>query len=277
MNYILTDIYVYPIKSLGGIRLEKSYVEKRGLQFDRRMMLIDNKNVFMTQRNHPKMALLKTMIIDNKIIVYNSINNQSIEINIDELKQIEKSNNSEKIDVIIWEDKIKALKVSKVIDEFFSETLKTSCSLVYMPDDSERIVDPHKKYVSDRHLVSFADAYPFLIIGNASLNDLNEKLKEKVPMNRFRPNLVFRGGNAFDEDKWKIFKISDITFYVVKPCARCIITTINQDTAEKSDEPLKTLSSYRKVNNKVLFGQNLVHNGIGEISINTELKILEWK
>jgi len=98
-----------------------------------------------------------------------------------------------------------------------------------------------------------------------------------LPMNRFRPNFVFTGGNPYDEDRWKSFKIGEIIFYPVKPCARCVITTINQDTAEKSDEPLKTLATYRTINNKVMFGQNLVHKGTGEIQINSELEILEWK
>lgn len=277
MLYTLSDIYIYPIKSLGGIRLEKSHVELRGLQHDRRFMLIDNENKFMTQRTYPQMTLLKTKIDDNILIVYNSLNNQSIKINLKELKQIKKFNNYEKIDVVIWEDKVKALKVSKEADEFFSDTLAVNCSLVFMPDDEERIVDPNKKYVKDKHLVGFADAYPFLIIGEESLRDLNERLIEKVPMNRFRPNFVFKGGSPFDEDKWKSFLIGEIIFYPVKPCARCVITTINQDTAEKSNEPLKTLATYRTFNNKVLFGQNLVHKGKGEISVNSKIKVLEWK
>lgn len=277
MSYILSEIYIYPIKSLGGIKLEKSIVEERGLQLDRRMMLVDNTGKFMTQRTYPKMALLKTNIVDDKLAVNNTNNKSTIFIELEFIKNQKLIDSLEKINVKIWDDECIAAKVSKEADEFFSDALGIKCSLVIMPQDAKRIVDPDKKYINEEYLVSFADAYPFLIIGQESLNDLNKRLKENLPMNRFRPNFVFTGGNPYDEDHWKSFKIGEIIFYPVKPCARCVITTINQDTAEKSDEPLKTLATYRTINNKVLFGQNLVHKGTGEIQINSELEILEWK
>ncbi len=275
MNYTLTEIYIYPIKSLGGIKLQKSFVEDRGLKYDRRLMLVGKDGKFLTQRKFPEMALLKTKIENNILLVIDSRNNNKITIDFEELKK--NSSAHEIIDVEIWNDRIKAKKVSSIIDEFFSDALQIMCSLVYMPDHVKRMVKPEKKYVIENYIVSFADAYPFLIIGEESLKDLNNRLKQKIPMNRFRPNFVFSGGKSFDEDKWKSFKIGDITFYPVKPCARCVITTINQDTAEKSDEPLKTLSTYRNIENKVLFGQNLIHKGIGEIEVNSKLEILDWK
>lgn len=277
MSYVLSEIYIYPIKSLRGIKLEKSIVEERGLHLDRRMMLVDNTGKFMTQRTYPKMALLKTNIVDDKLAVNNTNNKSTIFIELEFIKNQKLIDSLEKINVKIWDDECIAAKVSKEADEFFSDALGIKCSLVIMPQDAKRIVDPDKKYINEEYLVSFADAYPFLIIGQESLNDLNKRLKENLPMNRFRPNFVFTGGNPYDEDRWKSFKIGEIIFYPVKPCARCVITTINQDTAEKSDEPLKTLATYRTINNKVLFGQNLVHKGTGEIQINSELEILEWK
>ncbi|MEJ5351697.1 MAG: MOSC N-terminal beta barrel domain-containing protein [Melioribacteraceae bacterium] len=277
MSYVLSEIYIYPIKSLGGIKLEKSIVEERGLYLDRRMMLVDNTGKFMTQRTYPKMALLKTNIVDDKLAVHNTNNKSKIFIELEFIKNQKLIGSFEKINVKIWDDECIAAKVSKEADEFFSDALGIKCSLVIMPPDTKRIVDPDKKYVNEEYLVSFADAYPFLIIGEESLNDLNQRLKENLPMNRFRPNFVFTGGNPYDEDRWKSFKIGEIIFYPVKPCARCVITTINQDTAEKSDEPLKTLATYRTINNKVMFGQNLVHKGTGEIQINSELEIIEWK
>ena len=144
-----------------------------------------------------------------------------------------------------------------------------------MPDESFRRVSP--KYSSNNEIVSFADAYPFLIIGQQSLNDLNSRLEEKVPMNRFRPNFVFDGGEPFDEDKWKKFKIGDIIFEAVKPCSRCVTTTINQETGEMKQEPLKTLSQYRTKDNNVYFGQNLIHNKAGKVAVGDSIEILEWK
>ncbi len=269
MRYILNEMYIYPVKSLSGISLQNSEVTERGLKYDRRWMLVDKNNMFMTQRKHPEMALIK-VDIDNEFLIFTHKLNNELKYRIPiEIKdgKLEK--------VTIWDDNIESLHFSKQADEWFSDVLNFKCKLVYMPDNSKRIVN--KKYATRNEIVSFADAFPFLIIGQESLNDLNSRLKEKLPMNRFRPNFVFIGGEAYDEDRWKSFKIGDITFYPVKPCSRCVITTINQDTAEKSDEPLRTLSTYRTVNNKVLFGQNLLHEGNGIIRINDEIKILEWK
>ncbi|MCL6100716.1 MAG: MOSC domain-containing protein, partial [Bacteroidetes bacterium] len=118
---------------------------------------------------------------------------------------------------------------------------------------------------------------PFLIIGQQSLNDLNSRLDEKVPMNRFRPNFVFDGGEPFDEDKWRKFKIGNVIFESVKPCSRCLVTTVNQETAEVKEEPLKTLSRYRAKDNHVYFGQNLLHEMNGVLKVGDEIEILEFK
>lgn len=268
-KYLLTEIYIYPVKSLSGISLQKSEVTERGLKYDRRWMLVDQNNIFITQRKYPQMALIKVELENDLLIFTHKLNNElhfKIPIQIEDGK-LE--------NVTIWDDNIDALHFSKEADEWFSDVLNVKCKLVHMPDDVKRHVD--KKYATRNEIVSFADAFPFLIIGQASLNDLNNRLKEKVPMNRFRPNFVFTSGNAFDEDRWKSFKIGVITFYPVKPCSRCVITTINQDTAEKYDEPLHTLTMYRTINNKVMFGQNLLHEGTGIIHVNDEIKILEWK
>ena len=144
-----------------------------------------------------------------------------------------------------------------------------------MRDETQRLVD--RAFAADNEIVSFADAYPFLIIGQSSLDDLNNRLKEKLPMNRFRPNFVFSGGEPFSEDKWKKIRIGEVVFHFVKPCSRCVTTTVNQDTAEKKEEPLKTLSTYRRVNNKIYFGQNLLHDGNGILKVGDEIEILEQK
>jgi uncharacterized protein YcbX len=123
--------------------------------------------------------------------------------------------------------------------------------------------------------VSFADAFPFLIIGQSSLDDLNSRMTEKVEMNRFRPNFVFTGGDPYEEDGWKKFKIGGIVFEAVKQCSRCVATTINQENGSKNGEPLKTLSTYRTVNNKTVFGMNLIHEGTGTLRIGDEIEVLE--
>ena len=143
-----------------------------------------------------------------------------------------------------------------------------------MPRSTKRIVDSN--YVKNK-IVSFADAFPFLIIGQSSLDDLNSKMEKPLHMKRFRTNFVFNGGKSFDEDRWKKIIVGDLEFLVVKPCARCTITTVDQETGIRGIDPLKTLASYRKVNGKVLFGQNMVAISEGKIKIGNKLNVIEWK
>lgn len=261
----LTEIIIYPIKSLGGISLNSSFAGKRGLQYDRRYLLVDEKGMFITQRDLAQLALLKLSFTETGFNVLNSSDNSFITIPFE-------SNSGTKIRVQIWDDLCTALVVDKKLDEWFSEILKIKCSLVYMPDDEERVVE--KTYETTEHIVSFADAYPYLIIGRSSLDDLNKRLEQPVPMNRFRPNFVFTGGNPYDEDAWKYFKIANVHLKAVKPCARCVITTTDQQTAERSNEPLKTLSKYRKFNGKVMFGMNVICNQEGIVSIGDKIELL---
>lgn len=258
----LSEIFIYPVKSLGGISLQTAEVEERGLKYDRRYLLVDENNMFMTQRDFPQMALLKLSFAENGFNVFNIKYNSEIIIPFE-------STSNEIIKVKIWDDVCNAVVVDKNIDVWFSNTLSKKCSLVYMPDNEKRVVE--KKYIDEDHIVSFADAYPFLIIGQASLDDLNSKLVSAIPMNRFRPSFVFSRGNPYEEDNWKKFKIGAAEFEAVKPCARCVITTTDQQTAVRNDEPLKTLSTYRKINNNVMFGMNVVCHKTGSLSINENI------
>lgn len=270
MNLLLSEIFIYPIKSLGGISLQESFVELRGLKFDRRFMIVDSNGVFITQRKYPQMALLKTEIVNDELIVYHLKYNQSITIPL----EVNEYNKNKKLSVIIWDDKCEAIVVSDEADRFFSDLIGIKCHLVYMSEDEKRVVDPERKYVKDDHLVSFADGYPFLIIGQSSLDELNNRLPKPLPINRFRPNFVFTGGKAFEEDHWDYFLIGNTKFRAVKPCARCVITTTDQQTAERTSEPLKTLSTFRKVGNKVLFGMNLISYGTGKVKIGDCINLL---
>jgi uncharacterized protein len=269
MRCKLSEINIYPVKSLGGISLNEAEVTDRGLKYDRRWMIVNNEEKFLTQRTNPELALLKTKISHNKLILSHKAKDISplvIPIN---------SKITETTIVNIWNDLVSALLVGKYADEWLSDVLGSKCKMVFMPEETERFVD--RSYASQNEIVSFADAFPFLIIGQSSLDDLNSRLQEKLPMNRFRPNFVFNAGKPFEEDNWKKFKIGEVIFEAVKPCSRCVTTTIDQENAAKSDEPLKTLSSYRMVNNKVTFGMNLIHEGTGILRIGDEIEILEEK
>ncbi|NMN35309.1 MOSC domain-containing protein [Pedobacter sp. SG918] len=268
-KFVLSEINIYPIKSLGGIRLEKAQLEERGLQYDRRWMLVDEEGTFITQRKHFELALLQVNIADGKLSVsHKTLPEQNISFSLDE-------DTGEQISVVIWNDTATALEVNKTVSHWFSDFLKFKVRLVKMPLTEKRLVD--RDYASNDEIVSFADGYPCLIIGQSSLNGLNEKLAEPILMDRFRPNFVFTGGEPHIEDSFKDFYIGEVLFSAVKPCARCVLITIDQQTGEKGQEPLRTLASYRTVGKKIMFGQNLLHHHLGSIQVGDELKVKNWK
>lgn len=266
---LLSGIYIYPIKSLGGVSLAESYIEERGLQYDRRWVLIDDEGMFITQRKYPLLSLLQVDVLDNQLVVSHQDHPlETISFSIDQQTSVG-------IPVTIWDDLTEGFEVDPNVSEWFSRYMNFSVRLVKMNQATKRHVDP--RYANHNEIVSFADGYPCLIIGQSSLDQLNEKLKEPVRMDRFRPNFVFTGGEAHVEDTFKEFEMGGILFSAVKPCARCVLITVNQQTAAKSAEPLKTLSRYRTINNKIMFGQNLLHQGSGIISVGMELQIKSTK
>ena len=244
----LSEIYIYPIKSLGGISLQQAIVMPKGLQHDRRWMLVDEDGMFMTQRVYPELALFKVTADTDQLTIRYKQESTILPFNHSPFESPAL--------VTIWDDRIAAFEVSTIQSSWFSDFLKMKCKLVYFPEENTRPVNP--LYSVNNEQVSLADAYPFLIIGQSSLDDLNSRLEQPLPMNRFRPNFVFTGGEPCEEDAWRNFTIGSNRFVGVKPCARCVLTTVNQDTAEKGLEPLRTLATYRKRDNKILFGQNLV-------------------
>lgn len=167
------------------------------------------------------------------------------------------------------------LHVNEDADAWFSGILGQEVQLIHMNDAVTRPLVKERLPANQDFEVSFADGYPYLLTNQASLTDLNQKLASPVPMDRFRSNLVITGGSAFDEDNWKRLAIGKAEFLVVKPCARCQVTTIDQATGRSSKEPLKTLASYRKRNGKVMFGMNLVAVKAADISIGDNVRILE--
>ncbi|NHA03062.1 MOSC domain-containing protein [Mucilaginibacter sp. HC2] len=260
----VSEINIYPIKSLGGISLPYAEVTDRGLKYDRRWMLVDEQNRFLTQREYPQMALLKVQIENDGLLVTHYLNG-SVLIPFEQHDQ-------SKQEVAIWDDTCAGVFVDQELDNWFSAALGIKCRLIYMPEDTHRQVD--RQYAPEGMITSFADAYPFLLIGQASLDDLNNRMTEPLPMNRFRPNIVFTGGDAFDEDLMNHIQIAGIDFYGTKLCARCVLTTIDQQTAVKAKEPLKTLAQYRLRDKKILFGQNLIHENTGILTVGDTLNVL---
>jgi uncharacterized protein len=263
----LSGLYVYPIKSLGGISLEAWDVDGRGPRYDRRWMLVDEDGWFISQRELPRMALISVRIEPDRLVV-NAPHMPSLELPLG-------LTTGKTVTARIWDDIVEASPVGDDADRWFGEFLGTRCRLVFLPDESVRPVDPDYGEAGDR--VGLADGFPFLLISEASLADLNSRLEQLLPMNRFRPNLVIGGCEPFAEDVWKRIRIGSITFRVVKPCSRCAITTVDQSTAVTGKEPLRTLARFRKVGNKVLFGQNLIHDGTGTLRTYDPVEILQTR
>ncbi|HVU54557.1 MAG TPA: MOSC N-terminal beta barrel domain-containing protein [Puia sp.] len=262
----VSALYIYPIKSLAGIPVRTATLTDKGFANDRRWMLVDENNHFLTAREYPEMALIRTELRQNGLFVL-SRDSSTFHVPLQP--------SGDACTVKVWEDVCEARYVDAAVDTWFSRALNIPCRLVYMPETTQRKVDPD--YAHQDEITSFSDGFPLLLIGQASLDDLNSRMSVPLPMERFRPNIVFTGGAPYQEDEMKKFKIGNITFYGVKPCARCVMTTIDTSTGEKGKEPLRTLSQYRLKDKKVLFGQNLLIDSPfnpGPISIGDVITIL---
>lgn len=265
----IEGIYIYPVKSLAGIPRSEAIALERGFEFDRRWMLVDENREFITQRTHHSLALLGTEIREDTLFIYKKhFPEQRVSIPL-------QADRGKTIRVSIWEDSLMVTRYKSEAENWLSDFLGKKCKLVFMKESAERPVDP--RYALNDEQVSFADAFPYLLITQASLDDLNNRLFEKLGMNRFRPNIVVGGANAYDEDTWAEIRIGEAHFKVAKPCVRCVLTTINQETGNIGKEPLQTLASYRVSNNKILFGQNLIALNEGRISSQDKVEVIRYK
>ncbi|MTI38193.1 MOSC domain-containing protein [Fulvivirga lutimaris] len=266
-NKQLTDIIIYPIKSLGGIHLTNVKLTQRGLQHDRRWMLVNDRNHFLTIRQHPEFLHFELSQEDDGFVITHRIKKTTLKIPF----TISSGNT---VEVKIWDDMVEALEAEEKYHVWFSEQLGQNCKLVYIPEEAPRRVEAD--WVKEEHHVSFADAYPYLIVGESTLADLNSKLEEKITMQRFRPNLVFNGGEAYEEYVWKDIAIGNGLMQCIKPCTRCIVTTMDPETTKAGKEPLKTLFK-QKINDKMVFGENAIAMNDAEIAICDEIVVKTTK
>ncbi len=263
----LDAIHIYPIKSCRGISLPSAHAELRGFPLDRRWMLVDGEGQFLSQRNTKSLGQISIQIMDGQVSVTAP---QQTQLRIP-THMAEKN----RIKVRIWDDELEAITVSKEANLWFGNFLQKDVRLVYMDPSVLRPLEKDSLPQDQDFEVSFADGYPYLLTNQASLNDLNQRLGSPIGMDRFRSNLVVSGFPAFAEDSWKRIRIGAGEFQVVKPCARCQVTTIDQKTGQQSKEPLKTLASYRKVDGKVMFGMNLVALNVADIRVGDTIQIME--
>lgn len=256
----LAELHVYPLKGARGIALERADVLTGGLRHDRRFMLLGEDGLFLTQRTAPRLALVTTALSASSLTI-GAPSGSSVEVSL--------SPDGPRRTVRCWDDDVEAVVVEGAAAELVSEHLGQRCTLVFMPADVMRPVEAPYGTPGDR--VGFADAYPVLLATRASLADLNARLAEPVPMNRFRPNLVIEGGEAFEEERHTHVLIGSMTFRMPKRCSRCQVTVVDQSTAAVGKEPLRTLATYRTESNKVYFAQNLIPDGEATLAIGDDV------
>lgn len=263
MSIKLSGLFIYPVKSLSGISVSRWPVVETGLKYDRKWMIVDDSGQFLSQRKVASLALIKTSLTDKELIL-------SAPAMKDLILPLE-SAEGDLVPVTVWHDHGNARTVSAEADQWLSHFLHLDCRLVYQPGDEIREVDPVYGRPTDQ--VAYSDGFPFLLVSENSLASLNEAMKLALPMARFRPNLVVSGCAAYAEDTWREISIGPIEFRLPKPCSRCVVPTINQETAETGKEPLVTLNRTRKWQNKVYFGQNALHNQCGELGVGDTVRI----
>ncbi len=268
----LSNLTYYPIKSCRGFDLAEAHIERMGLANDRRMMLVTPEGKFLTQAEYPKLALVTPAMI-NDTVTLSAPNFDPLRFTIQKMGAISH--------VSIWESKnVQAIDQGDETAQWLSDWIGASVRLVRIANGFKRKVNSDFAVSAEDH-IGFADDYPILLISEASLRDLNSKLNSPqgavpaLPMNRFRPNIVVQNCEPFAEDTWKRIKIGDVEMALINPAPRCVVTTIDKETLEKSKEPLKTLSTYRKQKGGVMFGMHIIPLNEGEIKTGMHVEILE--
>ena len=257
----VASLHIYPIKSLGGYSVNEARITDRGFEHDRRWMLVDTSGRFITQREVPTMACLHCSPIADGFRVVDVRDGDHIDLPL-MLTGGPMSRGR------VFDDEVDVIHSSTTVSAWFAEKLDLTCSLVFMPDNTRRSVDP--RYATG--ITSLSDGFPYLILSQASLDDLNGRMTKAIPMDRFRPNIVVNGGSAFQEDGWKEIGIGSSRFALVKPCGRCVIPTTNQLTGGRSKEPTRTLATYRRRAGtesevKVDFGMNAMAMNGAEVRV----------
>ena len=265
MLITVSSLVTYPIKACRGMEVDSACVERMGLEHDRRMMVVTPEGEFLTQREYPRLALV-TPKLSNNTLELSAPNYDSIQLGL--------QTSGTPWLVNIWKSKgVHAIDQGEEAASWFSDWLGTSVRLVHFADGYKRLVSKEYAVNPDDH-TGFADGYPILLTSQEGLHDLNSRLETPVPMNRFRPNLVVKGCEPFAEDTWNRIRVGDVELAVVKPCDRCVVTTIDKETLERSKEPLRTLGKYRKQKLGAIFGQNVIPLNEGRIRLGMTVTVL---
>lgn len=274
-NAHVLSLFHYPVKSCAGISLTSAQLDDRGIVEDRKWMVVDAHGNCLTQRDLPSMALIVPRLRKSAVASSGQADTGMLELAAPGMPALivpSQEGRQAPHPVSVWSDECPAIDEGSDVADWLSEFLGRPCRLVQMAPSSERRTS-RKLPEGDSVKISFVDSCPLLLISQESLDDLNKRLPEPVPMNRFRPNVVVEGLGAFQEDCVTSVRVGCETLFRAKPCARCVLTTIDQSTANRGLEPLRTLSRYRTQDNKVLFGVYFLHRGPGAISVGDPVEI----
>ena len=264
----LQSLTIYPVKSCGALDLLESEVEARGLRYDRRWMIVDESGRFLSQREVPGLATIRPQLTPSELVLHCGDARLDLPLHLE---------NGHTMPVQIWHDEVEAVRVGELADDWLRDILGLDVRLVWMPDDAKRPVDAN--YAHDGEITSFSDGFPFLILSQSSVDDLNDRIlsrgEDAIEANRFRSNFLVAGAQPYDEDSWAHFRIGDCEFEVVKPCSRCSIPTIDQSTGQRTGaEPLRTLATYRKQGNQTFLAQNALPRKLGRVRVGDEIEVL---
>jgi uncharacterized protein YcbX len=260
----VSALHIYPVKSCRGHALSEAVVEPWGLAGDRRWMVVDHDVGFITQREEPRLATVEVAVRDDGIELARA--GKRIFVPLPDA-------DAERRNVTVWRSTVPARLAAVPLGELLDGA---ALRLAYMDDPTVRSSNPQFSREEDR--VSFADGYPLLLATDDSLADLNRRMPAPLSMDRFRPNLVISGAPPWAEDTWRRVRVGEVTFRVVKPCDRCIVTTTDQRTGERGaagGEPLRALATFRRRGSQVFFGQNLIPDGTGTIRIGDPVEVLD--
>lgn len=265
----LSSLYRFPLKSGSAELLEQERCDELGVYGDRRWMVVDAASgKFLTQRMLPGMALLNARWQGDAELLLTAPGMDALAVAVPEEGGVERG-------VLIWRESLQAPDAGDAAAEWLTRLLGRPCRLVHLP--TSRGIQVDQDYARPGERTAFSDGFPFLLIGQRSLDDLSARVGHILDVRRFRPNLVIAGAAPYAEDGWRRIRIGDLAFRVVKPCSRCIIPTIDPLSGERSPvrEPLATLMNYRKGDGGVFFGQNLIAEGTGQLQIGMPVEVLE--
>ena len=267
MNVELSSIHIYPLKSCAPLALDQADVEARGLAHDRRWMVVDVDGKFLTGRELPRLTLIHARPHRDGSLRLEAPGMPALRLDPPQA-------GGERVTAKVWDDAVAPLLASSAAHTWISAFLDQPCHIVSMDADCMRPIDT--AYAAPGDEVSLADGFPLLLISQAALDHLNSKLALPVSMLRFRPNLVLTGVAAHAEDNWKRVRIAQIEFDIVKPCTRCVFTTVDFERGERdpSGEPLRTLIGYRRGEKGVTFGQNLIPRGTGTLRVGDAVEVI---